>query len=65
MRAMTSSRSTFAAPMRAMQLYQLGQKLRDGRVSIEAATARYEEMREEPHETGGGDTDEENDLPLV
>ena len=61
----TAERCERDAPMRAMQLYQLGQKLRDGRVSIEAATARYEARREEPHETGGGDTDEENDLPLV
>ena len=61
---MTAERRERDEPMRAMALYQLGQRLRDGRTSVAEATARFEAMRAE--ERGGasgqgGDTDEEND----
>lgn len=46
-------------PMRAMQLYRVAQRLRDGRMSVEAARHRAEELL--PDSDTGVDTDEEND----
>lgn len=49
-------------PMRAMQLYQVAQRLRDGRTSVDSARRRaHALLPDEEGHGGGGDTDEEND----
>ena len=49
-----------AEPMRAMELYQLAQRLRDGRMSLAAATVKFEALRRSADDVEG-DTDDENE----
>mmetsp|Transcript_31863 Transcript_31863/g.83306 ORF Transcript_31863/g.83306 Transcript_31863/m.83306 type:complete len:335 (+) Transcript_31863:68-1072(+) len=50
-------------PMAAVQLYQLGQRLRDGRISHKGALARYELLR--PDSSGEGEYSESDVLETL